>query len=447
MLSLKASFDNVTGKIKPMHGGNFGPRQGGASLGIDFSKEFSDIGVPFARLHDVEYPYGQNQYVDIHCIFPNFDADETLPESYNFKATDKYLDAIRKVDCEVFYRLGESIDHFDNKLFIHPPKDPEKWARICEHIIMHYNEGWADGFEWGIKYWEIWNEPDNFRMWSGTHEEFFNLYSVTANHLKSRFGDTIKVGGYAASGYYMMNREDASPWFKTLVPYMNEFFSYITAEKTKAPMDFYSWHCYANDPEEVALHAEYAREMLDRYGIKNCENILNEFNFRYCFSEFSPFHKGCFADIAASMILAQKSSMDVMMHYDFQPRGTYNNIFVLDIDGKTVLHYAGFESMRDFGTLYRLGNEVETSGDIEKTVNLLAAKNDTQGGIMVVSRDYSGEVVIDLSGAAYTSYTIKRTVDGDRGMAVTSVSESFPFTDNRIVFNIDKPELVYIDLK
>ncbi len=25
---------------------------------------------------------------------------------------------------------------------------------------LHYNEGWAHGFELGIKYWGIWNEPD-----------------------------------------------------------------------------------------------------------------------------------------------------------------------------------------------------------------------------------------------------------------------------------------------
>ena len=40
---------------------------------------------------------------------------------------------------------------------------------------MHHNEGWADGFNYGIEYWEIWNEPDfdkddasNKRTWGGT---------------------------------------------------------------------------------------------------------------------------------------------------------------------------------------------------------------------------------------------------------------------------------------
>ena len=41
-----------------------------------------------------------------------------------------------------------------------PPKDFRKWAQICEHIIRHYNEGWADGHKWDIRYWEIWNEAD-----------------------------------------------------------------------------------------------------------------------------------------------------------------------------------------------------------------------------------------------------------------------------------------------
>ena len=184
---LFADFNNVVGKIKPMHCGNGGPRVGGRTLPLNFTNEFMEMGIPYTRLHDIEYPYGLNQFVDVHCIFPDFDADVNDPASYNFKPTDDYLNAIVNAGCKVFYRLGESIDHFPKPLYIHPPKSAKKWAEICEHIIMHYNEGWADGFNMGIEYWEIWNEPDNRKMWTGTPEEFFELYSVTANHLKQRF--------------------------------------------------------------------------------------------------------------------------------------------------------------------------------------------------------------------------------------------------------------------
>ena len=75
-------------EIKPLHAVGGGPRQGGARLGYDFTKEFSEIGVPYARLHDIEGAYAQNQFVDIHCIFPDFNADVNNPASYNFKPTD-----------------------------------------------------------------------------------------------------------------------------------------------------------------------------------------------------------------------------------------------------------------------------------------------------------------------------------------------------------------------
>jgi hypothetical protein len=55
--------------------------------------------------------------------------------------------------------LGASIEHGEKK-GTYPPQDYAKWARICEHIILHYTKGWANGFHYDITYWEIWNEPD-----------------------------------------------------------------------------------------------------------------------------------------------------------------------------------------------------------------------------------------------------------------------------------------------
>ena len=33
-------------------------------------------------------------------------------------------------------------------------------GEVCKHIVMHYNDGWNDGYHYNIAYWEIWNEPD-----------------------------------------------------------------------------------------------------------------------------------------------------------------------------------------------------------------------------------------------------------------------------------------------
>ncbi len=440
-------FGDVIGKIKPMHGTNCGPRQIGGMLPLDMTREFSEIGIPFCRLHDVEYPYGHGQFVDIHCIFPNFDADVEDESSYNFEPTDVYLKGIIDSGGKVFYRLGESIDHFPKKLFIHPPKDSLKWAKICEHIIRHYNEGWANGFHYGIEYWEIWNEPDNDKMWTGTKEQFFELYRVTANHLKSCFGDTIKVGGCAFSGFYVLNRENPTEWAKTLVPYMHDFLKFITDEKSKAPMDFFSWHCYAKSPEEVALHSKYADDIMKQYGLENCESILNEFNMEYCFTCFTAHRKGSFADMAASLILAQKSNIDLLMHYGICSNSTYNNLLAVDVDGKTILRYAAFQSFKDFGSLYRLGSEVATTGDIQGSLNILAAKNDTNGGIMIVARNFEGELEIEINGS-YKKYSVKCTDDeSEKGFENVVLSEEKEIADGKITLNVKKHRVLYITLK
>ena len=134
------------GPIRPLHGMGNGPvtRRGTH----DHIADFREAGVPYCRLHDTEYPLGSGVYVDIHCIFPNFDADENDPASYYFTHTDRYLSYIEQSGAKTFYRLGESIDHAPVKSHIFPPKDNKKWAVICEHIVAHYTEGWADGYTW-----------------------------------------------------------------------------------------------------------------------------------------------------------------------------------------------------------------------------------------------------------------------------------------------------------
>ena len=44
------------------------------------------------------------------------------------------------------------------------------------------------GFRDDIRYWEIWNEPDNRpAMWTGDDEDYFRLYATTARAIKQRW--------------------------------------------------------------------------------------------------------------------------------------------------------------------------------------------------------------------------------------------------------------------
>ena len=133
------------GKVKPLHGVNNAPVRVNGKQG---QNEFKAAGIPFVRTHDTAYGYGGTHYVDIPNIFPDFDADETDPASYDFALTDAYLKPLVEAGCRIFYRLGVTIENnWKIKAYnIYPPKDFAKWARVCEHVVRHCNEGWANGF-------------------------------------------------------------------------------------------------------------------------------------------------------------------------------------------------------------------------------------------------------------------------------------------------------------
>lgn len=154
----------TVGEIKPVNAVGQPPMAG--QLGRwGMMKYLKDAGIPYARLHDVGGWLGGGLYVDIPNIFPDFDADETKIENYRFAYTDSLLKALVNNGVEPFFRLGVTIENFVERGYPRvntmPPKDYAKWARICEHVIRHYTEGWGGGFKYRMEYWEIWNEPDN----------------------------------------------------------------------------------------------------------------------------------------------------------------------------------------------------------------------------------------------------------------------------------------------
>jgi hypothetical protein len=213
---VKVDLARETGIVKPVNGVGQPPFVGIREFTM--FRYLKDAGVPFSRLHDVGGMYGRGVFVDIPNLFRDFDADETDPANYDFAFTDHLINALVAADVEPFFRLGVTIENYAliKRYRIDPPKDFAKWARICEHVIRHYTEGWADGFRHKITYWEIWNEPENWEtvekneMWHGTFEEYCRLYEVASKHLKAKFPH-LKIGGYASCGVTAIHTEEPSP--------------------------------------------------------------------------------------------------------------------------------------------------------------------------------------------------------------------------------------------
>jgi len=256
------------GTVRPLHGVNNGPLNEGET--VNLSADYRELGSPLARLHDCEWP--NPDVVDIHAVFPDMSKDPTAAENYTFSRTDDYIQAIIDTGTGIVYRLGESIEHSRKKYHVHPPQDVEKWARVCLGIVRHYNEGWANGFHHNIRYWEIWNEPENRpSMWTGTDEQFFRMYAVAARRLKETFPE-LKVGGpsIGAPGETRRDSFEASDFLKAFLGYCREH---------GAPLDFFSWHTYTDDPWLYGRKARALRTVLDQYGFGGAEMHLNEWNY------------------------------------------------------------------------------------------------------------------------------------------------------------------------
>ncbi|MGA2031871.1 MAG: hypothetical protein ABSG68_06425 [Thermoguttaceae bacterium] len=327
---LAVDCSRTDGAIRPLHGVNTGPLHAGDTL--DLSAYYRELGIPLTRLHDCHWPGAD--VVDIHVLFPDFRADPALPASYDFARTDDYLQTIVKAGSGIVFRLGESIEHSRRKYHVHPPADAAKWAAACVAIIRHYNDGWAGGFHHKIRYWEIWNEPENRpAMWSGSDEDYYRLYATTAKAIKAAL-PAVLVGGPAAGYAGRMQGDALEP-----TPFVAGFLDRCTHDA--APLDFFSWHTYTDDPQELVRRARAVRRLLDQHGFRRTENHLNEWNYlpgndwgamlsadararQRWFERLSGPQGAAFT--AAALMLLQDAPLDAANYYsaDIQGFGLFN---------------------------------------------------------------------------------------------------------------------------
>ena len=415
MAKLAVDFAEIKGKIKPMHSVNNGPIEGPWEL--ETVSLFKEAGIPYARNHDAAVcpAYGGEHVVDISALFPDFDADETKEENYDFVLTDVLIKKCMKADTEVFYRLGHRIEHEIKKYGAHPPKDFKKWAVICEHIIRHYTEGWADGFDAGIEYWEIWNEYDNGEpgknpCWTGTADEFHDFYEIVAKHLKEKFPNK-KIGGPAMVG--------SSPNYKKSEIFIGEM------AKRGVPMDFFSYHFYTTSPNGMRWTANYTRELLDKYGYTDTEVILDEWNYITGFKKDTITHsfetirslRGA-AYVSSCQINAQKSPIDLFMYYDARPNTGFNGLF----EAATLKPMKPYYSFIAFNELYKLGLETKSESD-DNDVSVLSAKGDKKAVLIsYYSKEDAEDKIVELTLAGFDKTNNKisyKLLDNEHNMEFT----------------------------
>jgi hypothetical protein len=248
---------------------------------------------------------------------------------------------------------------------------------VCAGIVRHYNEGWAGGFRYGIRYWEIWNEPENRPvMWTGTDAQFLELYKATARTLREQF-PAIKIGG---PGFGSCGNFDGT----SLQPsgFCSAFLDLCRGDSL--PLDFFSWHCYAGDPSEFVARAKAVRRLLDARGFTKTESHLNEWNYLpgNSWDVVSPRAApelrqraveqmsgvGGAAFIAASLIEFQDAPVDVANFFHGE-----TGIFGLMTEvGAPTLNYYG---MKAFAQMLDTPKRLSTTGRIPGKLAVLAGTN------------------------------------------------------------------------
>ena len=383
MNTLKFDLSKKFGVFKPLNAVNGGPYE---RVKVDQIEDYKELRIPFIRNHDVSFfsGYGGERSVDITGIFPDFNADPYDPKSYDFPVTDNYMLRNAKTGAQTFYRLGQKIDHRVKKYDSIPPKDPKKWAIICEHIIRHYNEGWADGFKLGIQYWEIWNEPDldlcekrpemanNKRTWAGTKEQFLELYETAARHLKKCFPN-LKIGG---------------PALAYSEEFAEEFLLHMHEHNIE--IDFFSWHIYSDNPVSMVEKAERIKKIMVKTGYGSAESIINEWNYikdwheNYAYSiKTNAEIKGA-AFVMACMSAAQKSSIDMLMYYMLSPF-MWNGVYDLRMSSKLKPYYA----LKMYGMFYDMEAEIRCEQEPDDIYTLCGCDED--GKVLCVLSYFTNE--------------------------------------------------------
>ncbi len=368
--TVRIDFSTPCGRIKPLNATNNGPVRCGTYHALSNFDDYRAARIPYARTHDSALGEAWGPHaVDVSAVFPSFDADPDDPANYDFAVTDAYLADIVAAGTGIYYRLGQSIENSPVKKYhIYPPADYRKWAVICEHIIRHYTEGWADGYLYENVFWEIWNEPDltSGNTWGGTEAQFFDFFEVAAKYLKARFPHQ-KIGGPALAGHF--------EWLERFLAAM---------QRRAVPLDFISWHDYGCDPHRLFAFAQTAKEMAARYGYGDAEMHLTEWNYiqkwgpaddlRYSMRAFRGQKGGAY--VAACMALLQRGALDKMFYYDARV-GQFNGMF-----DEYLQPLPAYYALSAFSDLAELGTAVKTGTD-RKALYAAAAANGQKGAVLL----------------------------------------------------------------
>jgi xylan 1,4-beta-xylosidase len=306
---------------------------------------------------------------------------------YNWTGLDAEIEAIQETGAEIvlniFYmpKWLSAEPHIQHGLFS-PPRDYKIWWKLIFDIVKHVNVQ----KKFGIKYWEIWNEPSGrffFRAWDkGKINEFWKLYEITADAIKSA-DPTALVGGFADNPDYSVN--------------FQSFFRYC--KLNNVPIDFVSLHWYAfwekegyENPELYFHFANSISKLYKKYFGKRPELIWSEWN--HLVDCPGPDLEKQASYMGSALYWMQESVAEKAMFFRIEPyvkRGESSLETVLNEDNKIQV------SGRILKMFLMLPDQRINVSNYPRDTFILAAKDEKRLAIMITRRDFASDKDIRLN--------------------------------------------------
>lgn len=319
---------------------------------------------------------------------------------YNFQYIDEVFDRLLDMGVRPFIELGfcpADLARSDDTVFwwkghSTPPNDFGKWGelvrRFTEHVVGRY--GIDEVARW---YFEVWNEPNLEPFFHGAKSEYFRLYQVTAEVIKS-VDPRLRVGGPSTSNFvpdarFAGETEDLSQHRLVTTSkdldgldwrpvWLEEFLGFC--DRNSLPVDFISTHPYPTDwafdehgtgmkltrgvqatPNDLAL----LRRMIDNSPFPHAEIHLTEWNSSSSSRDFTH-------DYLQAATYVAKANVDSIGFVDSLAYWTFTDVFEESGAGDTAFH-GGFglvslqgipkPTFHAYRLLNALGNEVLVRDD------------------------------------------------------------------------------------
>lgn len=358
-------------RLNLSRGAHYDPGEAGSAT----SKAYIELGVDMVRTHDIDGTQGDGRGIIYNLVPKYFDTDDEVdlndPSSYDFEELDKVIDNILATGSEVYFRFGAS-QNDDNKF---PEEGTEEWTQflqdlttMAEHIVMHYDFGWDDGYYNTLDYFEIWNEPDLQDFWPNTANQYYEMYNSVSKAVE-KLDPTLPIGGPTLT---TLNDDDGIE---------ESFIKYV--KENDCPLDFYAYHFYPSnncDPYDYSRWAYHLHSILEDYGYGDVPMMLSEYGTVL----FNP-NAFSMADSAEASYLA--SLMMYLQDTPVEKANIYNRLIQTNEDGSATITKTGY-GYKAMGQMNQTENRLAVTGGDKNGMAVMAGINDTEDQINVLISNY-----------------------------------------------------------